>query len=292
MIKFLEIIGIILLIILALILVVVLLVLFCPIEYKLNGTFDNKEQKLKGRVSWLFGALSIVFRTYDEISVYAKILFFKKMLYSGSDEPEEDDNIELIDEKNELPHEEESIHEKNIHEDIKNIKDNENTDNNNVNNEELSEEISENKILDFYNKKIDKLKSTKSKITDLLSKISDTSGKIKDTIDDKNNKEAISHLKKELLYLLSMIMPKKLKLKLKFSTGSPDSTGLVLGILAMFPIGYTNRWNIEPDFEADEFYLIGNTDVKGYFFGYQLIGIILRIIFDKNCRKLYNNFNK
>jgi hypothetical protein len=72
-----------------------------------------------------------------------------------------------------------------------------------------------------------------------------------------------------------------------FSTGSPDTTGEVLGVIAMFPMAYQNRWNIAPDFEADHFYVEGEAQLSGRIFIYQLAGIILRILKDRNCRRLF-----
>ena len=71
---------------------------------------------------------------------------------------------------------------------------------------------------------------------------------------DEKNKKAFSNIWKQLEHLVVSVLPKRLKLWLKYSTGSPDTTGQVLGILAIFPVGYRNHWNIIPDFTAEEFY--------------------------------------
>ncbi len=110
----------------------------------------------------------------------------------------------------------------------------------------------------------------------------------KKLVDDERNREAFRHLKKELIYLLKKIMPRRMKVKAVYSTGSPDTTGETLGILAMFPVGYRNRWNIDPDFTADHFYIDGEAQISGCIFAYQLTGAVLRILMDKNCRRLYH----
>jgi hypothetical protein len=106
-------------------------------------------------------------------------------------------------------------------------------------------------------------------------------------ISDEKNQSAFSHLKQELIYLLKKSVPRKMHVQATFSTGSPDTTGEVLGVIAMFPAAYKNRWNIVPDFEADHFYVEGEAEISGRIFIYQLAGIILRILKDRNCRRLF-----
>lgn len=107
---------------------------------------------------------------------------------------------------------------------------------------------------------------------------------------DEKNKKAFSNIWKQLEHLIVSVLPKRLKLWLKYSTGSPDTTGQVLGILAIFPVGYRNHWNIIPDFTAEEFYAEADFTVHGRIFGVQILALALRIILDKNCRRLYNRF--
>ena len=120
----------------------------------------------------------------------------------------------------------------------------------------------------------------------MLRNIRQTLEKIKNLMGDQRNKDAFSFLKNELFYILKKCMPKKMKVTAAYSTGSPDTTGEVLGILAMFPVGYRNRWNIAPDFTADHFYVDGEAFIKGRIFIYQMIGAFVRILRDKNCRRL------
>lgn len=77
-----------------------------------------------------------------------------------------------------------------------------------------------------------------------------------------------------------------------YSTGSPDTTGISLGILACFPVGYTNRWRITPDFESENPYAKGSFDIKGHVIVISILAATLRILFDKNCRRLYNRISR
>ena len=58
----------------------------------------------------------------------------------------------------------------------------------------------------------------------------------------------------------------------------------------MFPVGYQNRWNVHPDFTADNAYADAEFDVKGRILGFSLLKLILGLVLDKDCQKLYNYF--
>jgi hypothetical protein len=121
----------------------------------------------------------------------------------------------------------------------------------------------------------------------MLKNIREFIAKIRELLTDEKNQTAFSHLKREAGYLLKKSVPRRMKVQAVYSTGAPDTTGEVLGIIAMFPAAYKNRWNIVPDFEADHFYVEGEAELSGRIFIYQLAGIILRILKDRNCRRLF-----
>jgi hypothetical protein len=109
---------------------------------------------------------------------------------------------------------------------------------------------------------------------------------------DEKNKDAVKHLKAELVYLIKILLPKKSKIEGVFSTGSPDTTGQLFGILACFPAMYNKDWQLIPDFQSDDAYFKGAFRGKGWIAVYQYIGVGLRILFDKNCRRFYTMINK
>ena len=98
-------------------------------------------------------------------------------------------------------------------------------------------------------------KPHKKQFKEKSEKIKTGIGKLKREYGDERNKAAFSHLKKELFIILKRICPRRLKLTMVYSTGSPDTTGISLGILACFPVGYTNRWRImvPPQKESKEY---------------------------------------
>ena len=131
-----------------------------------------------------------------------------------------------------------------------------------------------------------------SKIKGMIERIKEVYPRLKKMIEDERNKEAVSHLKNEIIILLKVLLPKKSKIDAAFSTGSPDTTGQAFGILACFPAMYQKDWKILPDFTSEDLYLKGTIWGKGRIYGFEILGIILRIIFDKNCRRLYTIINK
>ncbi len=110
---------------------------------------------------------------------------------------------------------------------------------------------------------------------------------IKKAWKDEANREAVAHLKKEVMYFIKILLPKKAKLNADFSTGSPDTTGELCGVLSCFPIIYEEGWSLRPDFLAEEPYFKGDFSGKGRIFLAQIVGILLRVVFDKKCRRMY-----
>lgn len=285
----LKIIGIILASILGILLLIILVVLFCPIRYHVFGTecYNNEgnHSNIIVKVSWLLHLIGLDVSINSNISIYLRVLFFKKKLDgkknadieksatndSGTDASE---NSEIV--NNEYT-DEENVYSKNIN----NIN---NTDNSDDSNDSDNTECIDN------NEDVSK-KQTKSPKEKLL-KLEEIIQKVKDIINNPIYKEAIIKIKNELINLLKAIIPYKLFFKARFSTGSPDTTGIALGIFAMFPIGYQNRWKIEPDFESDNAFIDSSFDIKGKIYFYKVLAIAIRLLIDKNCRKLYNDIRR
>ncbi len=164
----------------------------------------------------------------------------------------------------------------------------------------FSFDLTEKKEEETPEKKEKKPKETKepsgegiiSRIKGMIERIKTLYPRIKRILTDEKNKEAVVHLKNELIYLLKVLLPRKSKIDVAFSTGSPDTTGQAFGILACFPAVYQKNWKILPDFESDELYMKGTIWGKGCIYGCEIVGIILRIVFDKNCRRMYTMINR
>lgn len=326
----LKVIGIILLVVLALILAVVLCVLFVPVKYRAVGSFDNTDIRAKAHASWLFHLFALHIEYAQETDGYIRLIFVKKKLFEDSDSDYEDDS-EYEDYEAESDYENDEYDEKPAESDsgadnyeilyIDSMDDDAKEEDKGCENtgdepeyvadgqteaectaqtyNEQRSVTDENQHIKQQTKPTHKKtykkphkKSHKKQFKDKSEKIKNCIYKLKREYSDERNKAAFSHLKKELFIILKRICPRRLKLTMVYSTGSPDTTGISLGILACFPVGYTNRWRITPDFESEKPYAKGSFDIKGHVIVISILAATLRILFDKNCRRLYNRISR
>lgn len=277
----LKVIGIILLVVLALILTALFCVLFVPVKYRAVGSFENTDIRAKAHVSWLFHLFALHIEYADETDGYIRLAFVKRKLFDDADSDYENDekaaeasDDDVMDEAAKTETED---------------KVSENTG------DEPKISADENQHIKQQTKLTHKKtykKPHKKQFKEKSEKIKTGIGKLKREYGDERNKAAFSHLKKELFIILKRICPRRLKLTIVYSTGSPDTTGISLGILACFPVGYTNRWRITPDFESENPYAKGSFDIKGHVIVISILAATLRILFDKNCRRLYNRISR
>lgn len=298
----LKVIGIILLVVLALILAVVLCVLFVPVKYRAVGSFDNTDIRAKAHVSWLLHLFALHIEYARETDGYIRLAFVKKKLFDDSDSEYEDYEAESDYENDEYDEEAaeadsgadnyETLYIDSMDDDAKEKdKVSENTGNKPEIPADESEHITDGKTYKKRSEKSHK-KSHKKQFKDKSEKIKTGIDKLKRECGDERNKAAFSHLKKELFIIFKRICPRRLRLTMVYSMGSPDTTGISLGVLACFPVGYTNRWRITPDFESEKPYAKGSFDIKGHVIVISILAATLRILFDKNCRRLYNRISR
>lgn len=302
----LKVIGIILLVVLALILTALLCVLFVPVKYRAVGSFDNTDIRAKAHASWLFHLFALHIEYADETDGYIRLVFVKKGLFADSlgdnyeafnddvmddaAKTETEDKVsENTGDESKIPAEE-SEHvadEQTENESTTQIHNEQRTVNDENQHIKQQTKLTHQKTYKKRNKK-----SHKKQFKDKSDKIKNCIYKLKREYSDERNKAAFLHLKKELFIILKRICPRRLKLTMVYSTGSPDTTGISLGVLACFPVGYTNRWRITPDFESENPYAKGSFDIKGHVIVISILAATLRILFDKNCRRLYNRISR
>ena len=273
----LKIIGIILLVILALFVLLVVGILFVPYAYRVKGSFHGKPD-LTASIYGLGHLVGIgMILTENGAKIYLRICGIRKFLQSGNKE-NKTGNTDQYEE---------------------NMGEGQKTDPETGNYENLPMPEMQ-KIKAFWQKIVkipEKFKRVIARIRDFFHTIKSALGNVKKTIrkvncllTNESYKSAFTKLKTSVWQLLKILMPYRLKLNLEYSTGSPDTTAQLLGILTMFPIGYQNRWNVHPDFTADNAYAEAEFDVKGRILGFSLLKLILGLVLDKDCRKLYNHF--
>lgn len=273
----LKIIGIILLVILALFVLLIVGILFVPYAYRVKGSFHGKPD-LTASIYGLGHLVGIgMILTENGAKIYLRICGIRKFLQSGNKE-NKTGNTDQYEE---------------------NMGEGQKTDPETGNYENLPMPEMQ-KIKAFWQKTVkipEKFKRVIARIRDFFHTIKSAFGNVKKTIrkvkcllTNESHKIAFAKLKTSVWQLLKILMPYRLKLNLEYSTGSPDTTAQLLGILTMFPIGYQNRWNVHPDFTADNAYAEAEFDVKGRILGFSLLKLILGLVLDKDCRKLYNHF--
>lgn len=292
----LKIIGIILAALLGIVVLGILLVLFCPFRYRIWGSYHEKPD-ISIRVAWLMCIFQFRMDITDTQQMYLRILGFRKNLSREEKETNESEESSGLEEESETTNTVENAFDK------KRIETNrsdtatveENSGEEEFRNKEDPKDSIETKSTDVSRKTPEKKISISQKVKRIWEKIKralfnikETAVKIKKLYMDPRNKLAFTKLKQSVAKFFRVLHPKKFQLKLKFSTGSPDTTGQLLGVIAMFPIGYRNGWNIVPDFTADAFYADTEFDVRGRVLGISLIKLACSIILDKNCKRLYN----
>ena len=289
----LKVIGIILLVVLALILTALLCVLFVPVKYRAVGSFDNTDIRAKAHVSWLLHLFALHIEYAQETDGYIRLAFVKKKLFDNYEALDDGDMDDAAKTETEDKVSENTADESKIPADESAHVADEQTEN-----ESTAQTHNEQRTVNDENQQIKQQtrlthqktykKPHKKQFKDKSEKIKTGIYKLKREYSDEKNKAAFLHLKKELFIILKRICPRLLKLTMVYSTGSPDTTGISLGILACFPVGYTNRWRITPDFESEKPYAKGSFDIKGHVIVISILAATLRILFDKNCRRLYN----
>jgi hypothetical protein len=293
----LKVIGIILLVVLALILTALLCVLFVPVKYRAVGSFDNTDIRAKAHVSWLFHLFALHIEYTDETDGYIRLVFVKKELFDNYEAFNDDVMDDAAKTETEDKVSENTRDEHKIPADESEHITDEQTENESTarTHNEYRSVTDENQHIKQQTKLTHKKRSKKThkkQFKDKSDRIKNCIYKLKREYSDERNKAAFLHLKKELFIILKRICPRRFKLTMVYSTGSPDTTGISLGILACFPVGYTNRWRITPDFESEKPYAKGSFDIKGHVIVISILAATLRILFDKNCRRLYNRISR
>lgn len=275
----LKVLGILLLVILGILLVSIFLVLFYPIRYKVSGSYY---EEWKGRIdaSWLFSIFKAGYSIENGKSKsYFRILW-----------------IPLGEKKSPQPKRKAKKKEKEIVEKplqagpVKEEKFEENVEAKSTKNEEMKSVHTE-----AHKKKGQRKKkyfiNPFRKIKETLAHIREMIKKVKDMIGNESYQMDVKHILNELIWVLKKICPKRMKLNLDYSFGSPDYTALFIGAIACFPIAFQNEWKIHPDFKTDEMYFKGEAQAKGRVILFPIVVALVRIVVDKNCRKLYNDFS-
>lgn len=292
-------------ILLAILILVVLLLaalLFIPFRYRLSVRLDDSPH-INGSFSWLLHLVSVRVSYEDgRAGAILRVLFIRKRLFpaeeAADDAPGQKNKANIVQTETPDPTSEndsESAQKQTTEQEQEQAAAQEQTSEQNPKPNPSREDSHNSKrppkkrprLKDRLRIRMQRLQSGWRQIKETCKDAHSTLEKLQRIKDNVRCKDAFSHLKKELFRFLKMICPKKLRMDLRFSAGTPDVTGMILGVCAMFPVTYRKGASLAPDFESEQAYAKGFAELKGRIFLYQLVGILLRIISDKDCIYLY-----
>ena len=280
----LKIIGIILGILLAILLALVLLIVFLPICYRVEGDFQEKNE-ISGRLSWLFFIRVKFLAEGKKISVWLSILGFKKVLYPAEEKAarkaKKQRRSKKRTQKHTTPEEQDTVNTGFEDE----VEESYTTADETFTDSDFSKKKSLPKFRPWH-----MIKTWIQKIKKFILSLKENFSNIKKEVSDETNKNAVSHIFKELKTLLHHIGPRRGKAQLSYSTGDPATTGELTGVLSIMPLFYKKGIHVVPDFTSDRFYIQGNFRVNGHFQVFHLLGIFIRVYRDKDLRKLMQKF--
>lgn len=257
-----KVIGIIILVIILLLILILAAILYLPIRYRI----ESRNMEVSGRASWI-GLMRIRF-SYSKQKGPAAI--GKALWIPFFEHPSSPDQTPTIKGSNKKGSNKKDSNNKESNEKDSNEKES-NKDNYDF---DVKNVASKSRHSKKKRKKTGKLKKIKMQIQKWIHVF-------------QSNRNALRKCKQTLFHIIKVILPKKIRIEGTYSLGSPDKTAQALGIAACFPIGYRNNWKIYPDFDVEEAYFDGYIDIRGRIYLYQIVFPLLRLLFDKECKKLY-----
>ncbi|WP_432628199.1 DUF2953 domain-containing protein [Brotaphodocola sp.] len=322
----LKILGLLILGILGLILLVLCLVLFVPICYRAEVSLYETFQA-EAAVSWLFQAISLTVRRREttEISlrIFGRPLGNRKKAETAQVSEEESKPSEQV-----QKHAEKSRESKTgtASETVKRLKEEkepkkleksretkkpeepekpeERSTEQEGKKSEVPGESKQKKIGSFFKKIPEKIKVFWKKIKKRfggirkrlagigsnLQELNEKRKRLMDFLRREENKRVFRLLKRQVFWFFRHVFPQKLSGKLRFGLGDPYLTGKVLTVISPFYGFYGKTFAITPVFEAEELVLEGETKLKGRIRIGTLLWIGLRILIDKDARRLWKTW--
>lgn len=135
-----------------------------------------------------------------------------------------------------------------------------------------------------------KIRVTFHRFCDTLKGIKDKKDTILEFIHDEENQNTFRLVKKQVFALLKHILPRKLQGKARFGFDDPYTTGQILTYISPFYGLYAKHLQLIPSFE--EPILDGELKLKGRIRIGTVLAIGIRVLLDKNFRRLLKKFRE
>lgn len=295
--------GIVILALIALVLLILIIVLFVPIRYRIKAEKGVREDDMyaKVAVTFLLHIISAGFEYDDGTDYYVKI--FGIRVYPKKHKDEGLDDHETSD----VPAETEVSSSADIEESPATVSNEdafEATGYEEVSDEYLSDIFSiadtqqpeaeeceqDEDLWDKFEKLIDRICQKFRSLAEKYERSKKNLEFWKRMYNDKRNQRAFEHIKTVVLKVLKKIAPKSVKGFVRFGTDDPAITGGILAFLGILYPMLPRKLVIEPDFE--EILLYGNVDIKGHIALIVLGVALLKLYFNKDCRRMWTIYKK
>lgn len=122
--------------------------------------------------------------------------------------------------------------------------------------------------------------------------VRDTMKRIRTELTDAGNRRAVLHLLREVKKLLRHIGPRRVMADVSFSLGDPANTGYATAALSVCPFVYGKKCRITPDFVTEELYIRGWMDVRGHVRIIHVVAAGLRLLFDRDIRRIIKKLRR
>lgn len=323
-----KIIGIILAALLGLLLVLLLIIGFFPITYRGRSSYKDYF-KSANTASYLFGICGMKFG-YDKKPYAVLRIFWKRIDFFSEDEEAkeldefddfkdysssaskeslqeikktDDINAEDIEGSKEGTTLDKSLEDKisdnkalNIQEENENEKnqnienqflDNKNKDNKAVKNDRTRTKRKRHKV-SIISRIKKSFKHAKERLIDNLKHIREKKDSIIGFLKNPDNQRLFRFLKKSIKKLLKHILPRRTKGYVKYGFDDPYYTGKLLSYISLFSIAYNNDIKVIPAF--DKQVIDFDFNYKGHMQLAIVLYILLRVWFDKDFKRVYNEY--
>lgn len=292
-------IGILLLILLALIVLIVCLVLFGPVVLRFRVSHTDS-WSADGNISWLKVALKAVFTYEEDLSFTVRI--FGRTVYPKREKPKHEEPKQE-EPKQEVPKEEEQQKQDlpmiaSAQEAAEETKPSAAEDHE-KRPEKAAQPVSEKETAadaDRKKKAAEKEKSRGRKPEKTgrspLKGGSEVLSRIRGIVGDEAFQPALDTICSAVGGFFGSIYVYELKGDAVYALGAPDLTGIATGVVSLFPAAYGEDLTLTPDFTAEEVMFSGELEGGLRFRLVHLLIAVVKVIKDKNVRKMVHLIRK
>lgn len=288
----LKIIGLILLVLLGLVLLLVFLVLLVPVRYWADGSYYEKP-KAMAKITWLLHIFSVKVQYETELDICIRIFGLRLKLPEAKEGQETQEDIPV--ETPVDPEEKKDTCGKKHDRSAEQMTPAEAEPTHPQMEEDISDQLLEDERRAGKKKKkrtgtTSKDGSAIQKIFDKLDMIKEKKDEVMEILHNEEYWETFRLVKRQVFGIVKHVLPKEIQGKVRFGFEDPFKTGQILTYISPFYALYAKHLELTPVFEDEV--MEGELWLKGRI----RIGTILikavRLLFDKNIRKLIRKFRK